>query len=334
MKIAASGYYGMGNFGDDLFLKTLQQAFCKHTLFPWNGYMDPAKVDAVIIGGGDLITPYKFSSYYFPAALAEHPMWLYGVGIVDTYPPETWPADQVELHKQYIEKARRAIFRDQKSQELATIAKLHTKPETAQDMVFAYQEHPFPVKRFSLRKTIGVCLFSYPSFPMEAMVQLLLRLSSEGFHIVLIPVINHPSNRFSDYSTCKLLEQKMKEIDSAASVQTLSLLLETDITYNVIQSMDYLISYKLHPTLVALRAGVPVLAFSKMGKVKHLLSRFHLNHYYYDYAQPFEAYEDIIKQFIKSGPDEVRAALPLIRQAEHESYYELTQLVSEIESLK
>lgn len=33
MKIAASGYYGMGNFGDDLFLKTLQRLFASTPYF-------------------------------------------------------------------------------------------------------------------------------------------------------------------------------------------------------------------------------------------------------------------------------------------------------------
>lgn len=331
MRIAASGYYGMGNFGDDLFLKTLQQAFYKHQLFPWNGYIDPQEVDAVIIGGGDLITPYKFSHYYFPKALQEHPMWLYGVGIVDTYPPETWPKEEINKHREYIQHAKRAVFRDKTSAELAEIGGFHHHPEVAQDIVFAYQEHPFPIQRFSPKKTIGVCLFSYPAFPFEEMTQLLLRLSRQSYHIVLIPVVNHPNNRFSDYSTCKRLEQTIKETDPLASIQTISLLLEIDLTYNIIQSMDYLISYKLHPTLVALRAGVPVLAMSKMGKVKHLLRRFHLEHYYCDYSVPFASLDSVIEHFLKEGPAEVQDNLPLIRTAEQESTAELQQLVQDIE---
>ncbi|WP_211745978.1 polysaccharide pyruvyl transferase family protein [Paenibacillus sp. Marseille-Q4541] len=334
MKIAASGYYGMGNFGDDLFLKTLQQAFHHHEVFPWNAYMDTNQVDAVIVGGGDLITPYKFSNYYFPKALQQHPMWLYGVGIVDTYPPETWPEEEVNKHKEYFQHAQRAIFRDKTSAELAAIGGFHKNPETAQDMVFAYQEHPFPVKRFSLKKTIGVCLFSYPSFPFETMTELLLNLNRQNYHIVLIPVINHPNNSFSDYNTCKKLEQAMKAADPAASVQTLSLLLEIDLTYNIIQSMDYLISYKLHPTLVALRAGVPVLAMSKMGKVKHLLERFHLEHFYCDFSAPLASLEPIIRHFLKEGPSKVKENLPLIRLAEEESTAELQQLVQDLENYK
>lgn len=66
MHIAASGYYGMGNFGDDLFLHTLRQVFHDHHVYPWNSRLDPRQTDAFIIGGGDLITPYSFSPYYFP----------------------------------------------------------------------------------------------------------------------------------------------------------------------------------------------------------------------------------------------------------------------------
>lgn len=71
MHIAASGYYGMGNFGDDLFLHTLRQVFHDHHVYPWNSRLDPRQTDAFIIGGGDLITPYSFNSYYFPPRLKD-----------------------------------------------------------------------------------------------------------------------------------------------------------------------------------------------------------------------------------------------------------------------
>lgn len=67
MHIAASGYYGMGNFGDDLFLHTFRQLFHGHHVYPWQAKLDPDQADAVIIGGGDLITPYSFNRYYFPS---------------------------------------------------------------------------------------------------------------------------------------------------------------------------------------------------------------------------------------------------------------------------
>ncbi|RJG23163.1 hypothetical protein [Paenibacillus thiaminolyticus] len=82
MHIAVCGYYGMGNFGDDVYLRTLQKRLDGHAVYPWLPQMSPDDTDAVIIGGGDLITPYSFNPYYFPAALRHHSTWVYSVGIV------------------------------------------------------------------------------------------------------------------------------------------------------------------------------------------------------------------------------------------------------------
>jgi len=334
MKIAASGYYGMGNFGDDLFLHTLRQIFDNHHVYPWNSRLDPNQTDAFIIGGGDLITPYSFNNYYFPAQLKGRPTWVYGVGIVDAYPEHTWPEDQVSAYRDMISAAQRAVFRDERSQAIAQRARFHRNVEVAPDIVFGYRQPAIPVKRFSRRPVIGVVVFSYSSFPMDNMTKLLSHLNRKGYHLALIPVIHHPGNAYSDYSTCLQLQQKVKELSPHASIETLPFLMDIELTYSFIQSVDYLISFKLHPSLAALRGGKPVLAFSTMGKVHSLLCSFGLGQYVVDYRQPLDELVERTERFLKYGPGHVHGALPLIRDTEQRSLASLLELKSDIEQYK
>jgi len=331
MHIAASGYYGMGNFGDDLFIHTLRQVFHEHHVYPWNSRLDARLTDAFIIGGGDLITPYSFNPYYFPPQLIGQPTWVYGVGIVDAYPEDTWPKEQVSAYRDMISKAKRAVFRDKRSSAIAKRSGFHHNVETAPDMVFGYRQPDIPVKRFSKRPTIGVVVFSYESFPMDNMTQLLGHLIAKGYHTVLIPVIHHPGNAYSDYDTCLQLMKKVKESTPGASIETLPFLMDIELTYSFIQSVDYLISYKLHPSLVALRAGKPVLALSTMGKVKSLLSAFHLGQYFMDYRQPLDALINKAESFLENGPGDVQRIMPLIRATEKDSTASLQELKRHIE---
>nr|WP_245339260.1 polysaccharide pyruvyl transferase family protein [Paenibacillus shirakamiensis] len=323
----------MGNFGDDLFLRTFQQVFePQHQVYPWNNQLDEKKTDAIIVGGGDLITPYSFSTYYFPPVLKEHPTWLQGVGIVDAYPEETWPPAEVDKYRQIISRANKAVFRDERSGELARNATFHRQVEVAPDVAFAYRQPAYPIKKFTDKKVIGICIFAYSSFPFEDFLTLMKSWSDQGYHLRLIPAVNHPNGGgYSDYPTCLQLKERLRELNPNASIDILSLLLDLDFTYSAIQSVDYLVSFKLHPALVALRAGVPTLAFSGMSKVKSLLQSFGLERYYCDYRQPLSTYAPVIEDFLNYGPAAVKAIQPQVRKTEKESLTSLLKLRKDIE---
>lgn len=90
--IGIVGYYGWGNYGDELFAETFRQSLSPHkvlvlpqtTQHPY--YIDPVrnllkKVDVVVVGGGDLVIPWHYSDLYWHPAYLEKPVFVFGVGV-------------------------------------------------------------------------------------------------------------------------------------------------------------------------------------------------------------------------------------------------------------
>lgn len=207
MKLGIAGYYGKGNFGDELFLETFKQVLYKDTVYPIVSHIDFLSSDAVIIGGGDLIIPYSYNNTYFPKEILHVPVWVYGVGVVDFYPPETWPEAEVEKYREIISQANGLYVRDSNSAKLANYMKLNSMIREVPDIAFSYRQPNYPIIKNPHKKTIGVCSFSYEDFPLDKMARILSTLNSKDFTIVLIEVVDI-RNKFTDRQTCLKLKEK------------------------------------------------------------------------------------------------------------------------------
>jgi polysaccharide pyruvyl transferase WcaK-like protein len=94
-RIGLVGYFGYGNYGDELFLSVYEKYFydCELIVIPDSPknptygakFADVAKtvetLDAVIIGGGDLFIPKYYAESYFQEALTKRPIYFHGVGV-------------------------------------------------------------------------------------------------------------------------------------------------------------------------------------------------------------------------------------------------------------
>lgn len=337
LNICICGYYGMGNFGDELFLKTFQQIFYEDNIIPWcscAGTLDINKIDAVIIGGGDLIMPYFVNDSYLPPSLTDHPTWLYGVGVVDYYDEKSWSRVEIEKNKQRISKASKVFARDPHSAELIKRLGFHNDITVVPDIVFAYRETKIPLTKFSNKKTIGACIYSYDDFPFDKIVELFLHLSASGYHIVLIPVINKLDNQFGDMKMCQRLQNALLEAKPQPSVTLMQPEYYLDITYAYLQSIDFLISFKLHPSLAAVRGGVPAFCFSKLGKTSYFLNSIGLGEYFSDFDIPVSEMKSLIDSFLKESSAKLLAANTQIKLIERQSLDSLLSLKKEIYSSK
>ncbi|WP_438434511.1 polysaccharide pyruvyl transferase family protein [Gorillibacterium sp. sgz500922] len=334
MKIAVCGYYGMGNFGDELFLLTFRQQLSGHSVFAWHSAMDPSVPDAVLIGGGDLIAPYSFNSYYFPPALEGKPTWVYGAGIVDAYPESTWPDREIERYRKRLRDARGLFLRDDRSAQIARRIALHSNVQTVPDPVFAYRAPDYKLRGLSARPVIGVCVHAYSGFPAAGLASMLAHISREGYHILLIPAVNHSANAYSDYGVCDHLKERILELGGpGASASIFKPEYELELVYRVIQACDYFISFKLHPALAALRGLVPLFCVSKQGKVASLLDRFGLRDRLETDESALDRLEAGIRRMLKEGREPIQAAEPAIRQTEKEAEEAFAALRRELDSV-
>jgi len=91
-RIGMVGYYGYGNYGDELFLEVFGKylsafefVFLQDQLErPY--YTTPLakkvdSLDAILIGGGDIVIPNYWSDQYFEDAFLRKPVYIHGVGV-------------------------------------------------------------------------------------------------------------------------------------------------------------------------------------------------------------------------------------------------------------
>jgi len=324
----------MGNFGDELFLKTFKQIFSEDQVFYYSAYLDLSKIDAVIIGGGDLIIPYRIYEYYFPAPLKDHPIWIYGVGVIDWYPEETWPVEEIARNRDYLSRAKQLSLRDQRSASIAKKYQFNDQIRVVPDIAFAYREPKYPLAGFSRTKpSIGICVYAYESFPIEKMGEVFSDLTRQGFHLVLIPVVNQFDSAYADSKMCLAVGEEIKKRHPQAAVTVLWGQYDLEMTYNYLQSVDYLLTFKMHPIIAAVRGGVPVLAFSKMNKVSSLLEMLGLAEFLCNPDLPADEIKAKVNWFLGQGKEKMNQVKDWITSLEQESMRCLLELKNDIRAL-
>jgi exopolysaccharide biosynthesis predicted pyruvyltransferase EpsI len=92
-KVGVVGFIGWGNFGDELFMLVHRQFLSRefevdvlHDILEKPYFTRPVDdvvddVDAIVIGGGDLVIPWQLSELYWRREFLERPVFLTGIGV-------------------------------------------------------------------------------------------------------------------------------------------------------------------------------------------------------------------------------------------------------------
>jgi len=126
MKIGLVGFYGWGNFGDELFIRAHEEFLSDlGTIEPINDlqikpyFSKPIEevvnqYDMFVIGGGDLVIPWSISELYWKEEYLKKPVHVIGVGV------PTWGGFKKDIVKKYqkflqSDSIKTLIARDQES---------------------------------------------------------------------------------------------------------------------------------------------------------------------------------------------------------------------------
>lgn len=271
-KIALVGFFGWGNFGDELFLEAHKQYLGDEyelvvandlTASPY--FSRPVselveEVDAVLIGGGDLINPVNVSKLYWREEYLDKPTFIFGIGVPNT---KRTRKETIEFYRKFMqhENCKLVVARDQESfdwidKNLQPGEKLTWYP----DPVCALQK---PSPRPDKEKVLGVVMREHRSLdPDMSNVRELIDRAKEMDYKVRHLVLATKELGEADFGRAQLIAEPDEEIvrteDLMALVQEIS-------------RCSTLATIKFHGMVVATMYGIPSIAMSVTPKNRNFL---------------------------------------------------------------
>jgi polysaccharide pyruvyl transferase WcaK-like protein len=271
--IGLVGFYGWGNYGDELFLQVWEEHLggefkltVMHDLLAKPYFSRPvseivAEVDAILIGGGDLVIPWQVSQLYWRTEYLERPVYIAGVGV------PTWGTSKphvIERMRRFFQHphVRHISARDPESAEWI---RTHLEPRVdvgwAPDLVFAMslpRACPDPD-----RKVLAIATRHRASGP-DDLTQLRLlaeKAQSMGWHLRNV-VLGTGRIRRADIAVAKDLAIPGMEIVESEDLEVLT---------RALGEATVVASMKFHGTVVATAYGVPCIALAPTDKSRNLL---------------------------------------------------------------
>lgn len=268
--IGLAGFYGYGNYGDELFLDVWHKYLSKnfnlkilHDL-EFKPYFSEtfradtlAKVDGIVIGGGDILQPWNIDPRYWNTDYLEKPIWVAGIGV-------PLRANAVQQEKKWIlEKMLRFLgnknvksihLRDQVGYNWLTKRISDSdKVVWSPDIVTSLRPEFFQKASTSLdKKQLGVIVRSRKGHEetdnFEYIERFIDRANSQGWQTNII-VLGNGRTLDADYLSAMRLKPNVDtRVILSRSIYELT---------SIIMEQDALLSMKFHGTVAAMMAGIP-----------------------------------------------------------------------------
>lgn len=266
------GYFGWGNFGDELFLKAHRQHLGKdyelvvaNDLLSAPYFSKPVEelvkdFDGVLIGGGDLLNPLRVSDLYWDMAWLNKPTFIYGLGV----PRASFRRENViAKYKKFVQhdNCKLIVARDVESyewikQNLEPGDKLKWYP----DPVCALDR---PTATPPKEKTLGVVMREHRSLDQDmSHVRKLIDQAKAMDYKIKHLVLATKSLGEGDLKRAQIVAEDGEEIIHSESLDELC---------TAISSVSALATIKFHGLVVATMYGVPAVAMSVTPKNRNFL---------------------------------------------------------------
>lgn len=274
-KIGLVGYFGWGNFGDELFLEAHRQHLGDvydleviHDLLREPYFSSPieqviAPYDAILIGGGDLINPARVSGLYWKEAFLSKPVFVFGIGV----PNAKWARnDVIDVYRRFFQhpNCRLVVPRDVESFNwiksiIAPSGQLTWFPDPVCSLKFPAAAEP----KERSEKTLGVVMRSHRSLSADlSAVRTMIDQAKEMGYVVKHLVLSNLQLGQADLDIARAIARDDEEIIASESL---------DYLCQSIASCSLLASIKFHGLVVASMYGVPTIAMSVTPKNRNFL---------------------------------------------------------------
>jgi polysaccharide pyruvyl transferase WcaK-like protein len=272
-KIGLVGFFGWGNFGDELFVEVYKQFLephfeikVVHDLLKKPYFSKPIKemigdCDAFVIGGGDLIIPWSLSDLYWCEEFLSKPVFIHSVGV------PTWGGHNREV----VQKLRKFVnhenvqYVNARDPESAAWITRHLKCDKViefPDMVCALNLPPaIPAKT----PTLGVATRFRRGGQDDyaAVYKLCQKAKDHGYRIRQIILGNRQTGK-NDNMAADTFDFPGKEIVYSEDIWD---------QCRAIGECTVLASMKFHGSVVAAMYGVPSIVLSPTDKSRNFMGR-------------------------------------------------------------
>lgn len=276
-RVGLVGFFGWGNYGDELFLRLWQQRLSAsfdvgpvHQLLqPPYVIGDPAEVaehyDAFLIGGGDLVLPNQVSTLYWKREWLQKKVYICGVGV------PLWnhrERDSVVEHLSEFFRHPNVQYISARDEESAAWIRERLRPHQPvvvhPDLVFALDLPPVVTDDGTRRLGISVRPGLFGRSNDYSVLQRLVGAARDSGYVITALELSSGRQRRRDRQAYRQLPFTPDEFIRSQGVME---------DTAAIGRVDALASMKFHGLVVALMYGRPALALTPNTKSRNLLDR-------------------------------------------------------------
>lgn len=269
--IGLVGYYGYGNYGDEIFLRVWRETLGFNTTVYVHPYDDLSLVDKIVVGGGDLICINHINNNYFLCEniVKDKKVYYYGLGV--SSPNRLIENEKIkQRYIDYFSKAEYISVRDVESFKWVKDYLGIQKLKLVEDIAWNFSSS---VKIPKKNNVVGLTIRKTPVANLDDWVKLCVKLIDKGYEISLLPLQN------SYHNTRQLHLILMQEVVRSISNASISIIPENfDIEhlYSWIGSLNYYITTAFHGVITAFKEFVPTLILSRGNKLIQLAKKLKL----------------------------------------------------------